>query len=392
MNILLELQKNKFIIRSITTKICSSCRTSLDADYTFETCIDCRERSKIYNRNRCLLRRSAATVSVRSTEVDEATLETGSNIRAERATRPAEVVPAAYISELDKMEPLDLGRMDIQCPDCKVYHWKGEKTNGGSSWESCCKKGSVKLPLLNELPQLLNDLLTGAHPKSTVFLKNVRQYTSAFAFTSFGTAVKSSINNTGSRSMLFQAHGKLYHLQGPISSSGNSRPQYSQLYIYDPASFAADIRFTDQRNHLLDRDLKNDLSIMLHYQCNNPFVEIYKHAHKILSTEADCQLRENNNELFYVGLNPQMKMELIVDTDSSEDHTRLFKRINETHAAYMPLHYVLLFPAGDYGWNWDTERINKAFYTNNPASSGLHFTLIFKWPHSLQGSFFTFVL
>ncbi|KAI9332265.1 hypothetical protein BD770DRAFT_477723 [Pilaira anomala] len=281
---------------------------------------------------------TAATVSVRSTEVDEATLETGSNIRAERATRPAEVVPAAYISELDKMEPLDLGRMDIQCPDCKVYHWKGKKTNGGSSWESCCKKGSVKLPLLNELSQLLNDLLTGAHPKSTVFLKNVRQYTSAFAFTSFGTAVKSSINNTGSRFMLFQAHGKLYHLQGPISSSGNSRPQYSQLYIYDPASFAADIRFTDQRNHLLDRDLKKDLSIMLHYQCNNPFVEIYKHAHKILSTEADRQLRENNNEFFYVGLNPQMKMELIV--------------------AYMPLHYVLLFPAGDYGWNWGMRLAN----------------------------------
>ena len=27
-------------------------------------------------------------------------------------------------------------------------------------------------------------------------------------------------------------------------------------------------------------------------------------------------------------------------------------RINSTHAAYMPLHYVLLFPRGDTGWHW----------------------------------------
>ena len=29
-----------------------------------------------------------------------------------------------------------------------------------------------------------------------------------------------------------------------------------------------------------------------------------------------------------------------------------FTTINETHGAYMPLHYVLLFPRGDLGWHW----------------------------------------
>jgi hypothetical protein len=28
-------------------------------------------------------------------------------------------------------------------------------------------------------------------------------------------------------------------------------------------------------------------------------------------------------------------------------------RISPTHAAYMPLHYVLLFPAGDYRWYYN---------------------------------------
>ena len=29
-----------------------------------------------------------------------------------------------------------------------------------------------------------------------------------------------------------------------------------------------------------------------------------------------------------------------------------YHRISSNHAAYMPLHYVLLFPYGDRGWNW----------------------------------------
>lgn len=37
-----------------------------------------------------------------------------------------------------------------------------------------------------------------------------------------------------------------------------------------------------------------------------------------------------------------------------EEHygNRLF-RISQAHAAYMPLHYVFLFPHGDTGWHWD---------------------------------------
>lgn len=55
--------------------------------------------------------------------------------------------PAAYISELNKMIPSNLGRMNDQCLDCKALHWAGEKI-AGSAFESCCKKGSVKLSLL----------------------------------------------------------------------------------------------------------------------------------------------------------------------------------------------------------------------------------------------------
>ena len=29
-----------------------------------------------------------------------------------------------------------------------------------------------------------------------------------------------------------------------------------------------------------------------------------------------------------------------------------YHRVNATHPAYMPLHYVLLFPRGDHGWHY----------------------------------------
>ncbi|KAG1494147.1 hypothetical protein G6F46_009148 [Rhizopus delemar] len=38
--------------------------------------------------------------------------------------------------------------------------------------------------------------------------------------------------------------------------------------------------------------------------------------------------------------------------NSIEHDSNSFKRINQTHAAFMPLHYVLLFPRGDYGRHW----------------------------------------
>ena len=35
-----------------------------------------------------------------------------------------------------------------------------------------------------------------------------------------------------------------------------------------------------------------------------------------------------------------------------------FSIINPNHASYMPLHYVLLFPQGDFGWHWGLELLD----------------------------------
>jgi len=36
-----------------------------------------------------------------------------------------------------------------------------------------------------------------------------------------------------------------------------------------------------------------------------------------------------------------------------------FSTIDDNHAAYMPLHYVLLFPSGQLGWHWALQLQNQ---------------------------------
>ncbi|KAI9272187.1 hypothetical protein EDC94DRAFT_595687 [Helicostylum pulchrum] len=89
--------------------------------------------------------------------------------------------PAVFISEFHRMKPSDLGRMNIECLDCGTLHWKTEKSVGSTRaspvWEACRKKGA-----------LIKTSVDGTHPKLSHYLKNCRQYNSAFSFTSLGTS------------------------------------------------------------------------------------------------------------------------------------------------------------------------------------------------------------
>ncbi|ORE22981.1 hypothetical protein BCV71DRAFT_281027 [Rhizopus microsporus] len=75
---------NNDTVTALTTN-CSSCRAPLPVDLAYRTCQTCRERV-------------AAT-------------------RRRRRT-----IPAAYISHLSRLRPLDLGRMDKECSHCHVLH------------------------------------------------------------------------------------------------------------------------------------------------------------------------------------------------------------------------------------------------------------------------------
>ncbi|KAK4519555.1 uncharacterized protein ATC70_009791 [Mucor velutinosus] len=351
----------------VQARNCVTCRVAPPEDYNFRKCDSCRERARNYARQRAALRPP----------------------RAPRA-------PAAFISELRRMQPHYLGRMDVVCDGCGALHWDAARTTGqarsNNLFYSCCKKGKAILPLLQDPPEPLNSLINGSHPRSSHFLKHIRQYNTLFAFTSFGTTAmpagtqrereeerRGGITPVG-------AHGELYHMQAPLNF--DNAPKYNQLYIYDP-EYAAACRSANTRNQHLDDSTIEALSEMIGdaVRCGNPFVRIYKHAHEILDAEEERQAQGHVSEDAYIRLDPQIRLELIVGEDrrtqnlptvneiaaiipneyadssfrdilviyrnsSSTSSRGHFKRINETHAAYMPLHYVLLFPRGEYGWHW----------------------------------------
>lgn len=68
------------------------------------------------------------------------------------------------------------------CPHCRALHWIEEWVYRFSEYKSCCKRGNVKLDLLNPSPLLLEDLLTAIDLISRRYHKHSRQYNSALTF------------------------------------------------------------------------------------------------------------------------------------------------------------------------------------------------------------------
>ena len=294
-----------------------------------------------------------------------------------RHRRSAAPVPAAFISEFHRVERQDLGRMDIACTSCGALHWIHERVAGSSLrsplFEKCCKKGKVQLPMHREPPRYLRDLIRGDDPRSGEFRNHLRQYNAAFAFTSIMYGDKTGQPEDGVR--CFQIHGELYHLQGPLEPR-SADPRYAQTYLYDPAE-ATDARA--RRNPILDREVIGALTEMLH-EIRNPFISIYRTARERLLENAPSGERIN------VILNPQLRLVLergadrrrenlptadevaiILPDEREEGSSRdivlarrdargapvpAYERIDCTHPAYWPLHYVLLFPHGDLGRNF----------------------------------------
>ncbi|CEG73451.1 hypothetical protein RMATCC62417_08830 [Rhizopus microsporus] len=168
--------------------------------------------------------------------------------------------PAVYISQLSRLRPLDLGRMDKERPHCHVLHWIDERQETSSirnpTWESCCKQGSVQLQLLPDPPEYLKNLLASTGTQGRRFKDNLRQYNAAFAFTSLGCdivlAEERNANNNRVGLNTCQIHGVLCHRQGSLLLVEGNVPSYAQLYIYNPSY---DAQRQSKRNENLDSEI-----------------------------------------------------------------------------------------------------------------------------------------
>jgi PIF1-like helicase/Helitron helicase-like domain at N-terminus len=260
-----------------------------------------------------------------------------------------------------------LGPMNITCVHCQALHFRSEKLTNSSNvnprFGMCCLQGQVQLPPFSQPPLTLTQLLMGSSHLHKKFRDNIRQYNAAFAFTSIAAKVNDNVL-AGSGPYAFRLHGSLHHRMGALLPNDGNQPRYAQLYVLDPDD-AVNARLANNPN--LDPSTMNDLHDML--AANNPYINMYKHAHEILrdkppEEQVNVAVRivvEPNTDLRRYNAPTVKEVAAIIPGGGEESvslhrdiivrlHGGNLKRISQLHHSYSPLHYVLLFPKGDSGY------------------------------------------
>lgn len=274
----------------------------------------------------------------------------------------------------------DLGHMEYQCKHCSALHWFGEKLDSSPKnnpqFGMCCKHGEVRIPFLQSPPNFLCQLFTSHDDQAREFRANISQYNAALAFTSVGVAVDDEVNRRGRGPPVFRIHGELKHWAGTLLPHESSSPAYAQLYILDP-QLAQHYRM--QRNSNLRPSTMLALQNLM--RDINPYSKVFQHAFEILSNYPEAEDYTINLRVMPgqdVGLNTRRynlpsvdEVAVLVPGDGTQvvesrdivlrlrpneaegTYCGALQRVSDGHAAYSPLHYVLLFPLGEPGWHWE---------------------------------------
>jgi hypothetical protein len=260
----------------------------------------------------------------------------------------------------------DLGLMNIPCSRCHALHWAAEQVRHeslGLGFGICCDHGMVRLPSFPDPPAELRELLDGTDPASREFREKIRRYNAALAFTSLGVEVDEAINCRPGP-YVFRIHGELCHRVGSLLPSAGQQPSYAQLYIHDPHE-ALNQRM--QRNPNLARATMEKLQNLL--TRTHRYADIYQHAYERLADHPDAAevslqitLDAQSDRRRY-NLPTTDEVAVVLPGDGTQGggkreiilHRRdgPLRRLTDANPAYLCLHYVLLFPWGSHGWNWD---------------------------------------
>jgi hypothetical protein len=248
-----------------------------------------------------------------------------------------------------------LGEMTTVCGKCNALHFLDERAASSScanpQFTLCCAQGKVTLPPLTPPPEPLRRLLASNETDAKDFRQHIRFYNSAFAFTSMGANLDTSVAQPGNYT--YRLRSELYHRMGSLLPQPGEVRKFAQLYISDPHA-ELDGRMGNFGG--LNGDTMQSLQTMLH-ACN-PYTSIFQTAterlqdgaielnlHLVNDRRTDLR-RYNAPTVDEVGA-------LMVGGDVNEADARniimhlsngYFQRVSPLHTAYMPLHYVLLFP------------------------------------------------
>ena len=185
----------------------------------------------------------------------------------------------------------------------------------------------------------------------------------ALSFTSLGVTEDRKVNCRGG--WVFRVQGELCHLIGSLHAEHGHPPSYAQLYIFD-ASLALAQRM-NRNDNLSSHTMETLQTMLLH---SHPYANQFKHAFELLEQypdEADASVRLRvmpGHDQRQYNLPNSDEIAVVLPGDSTapdrwdivlhhHSDNQSLTRIDDSHPAYSPLHYVLLFPNGDLGWHRD---------------------------------------
>ncbi|KAJ7576227.1 hypothetical protein C8J56DRAFT_800476, partial [Mycena floridula] len=244
--------------------------------------------------------------------------------------------------------------MSIECPRCHALHWADERLKRSSlrspQFGICCDSGQVRLERLQNPPLALCQLLDSLDSQGNEFRENLWKYNRAFAFTSLGVREDRSINTL--REPVFQIQGCLHHRSGTLLPAGGAKPKYSQLYIYEPRAALA--------HRVSNNEALSPATMAAIISQNHQYVSVDRHAYEILHQYGDnvedyairLQLHPGLDRRTY-NLPTADEVAVILPGETYDaDYRDILLRtrqgalhqISESHPAYAPLQYPLLFP------------------------------------------------
>ena len=244
------------------------------------------------------------------------------------------------------------------CPFCHAIKIKGEPMS------YCCNK-NLKIPLQHEPPVELLKYLDPKNPLHKHFISNIRLYNNALQMASSCIQVD---RITGIHSLKIK--GKVYQQLGSVKSEEGSKPKFMQLYIME------NDKETENRLNVfpnkLDTDILIDLQTMMHRE--NRFVKFFKYISDFsdptnVAVLYNTHLAMENRNMYNL---PTSSGEVcgILPSYLKNSNSSIYKVVdksnhptivNALNPASLPLHFVLLFPRGEFSWPFVGEHVNTDF-------------------------------
>ena len=276
----------------------------------------------------------------------------------------------AFISAFPNAGRFAFAPFTARCPDCGARVLEAERcvrpadrTRATAAYSICCDQGRVTLPPIQDPPGPLATLLREQGPRAAAFRNNIRAYNASLRFASLGCRVDESLIGAGVYA--FRIQGQMHHHLGPPMPGGTQDPRFAQIFFRDSdfeyelgrrlhwtSSVLPEVRALQEMIHLYNPYYATFLTSVERLRQAGPARRDIRITLVNVSEERDPRTTNAPSapeiavlmlQVSYEGWMPQRRDIAVWCRGGG------IQRLVESHPAYDPPHYVLLFTRGEQG-------------------------------------------